>query len=247
MGTAAIVIIANVRQGKKPTARQGIAFAFVFAAIAGLATVNQRLATMFSGLVFVGVLMRMGIPAFRGVGVAVGDRSALVGAPLPVPAGGFADVTSQAGRPLPGGGSSNYVDQTPSPKASRAVRFARAQIGWPYVWGGESHAEGGFDCSGLCFAAYLSAGQRLPRTSSEQWRHNFKRVSWGHWAPGDLVFSNWPGESPSPGHVVMYAGDGQCVAAPHTGSHVQLQPVEEFRTHYIGSCRPAPGRASSLH
>ena len=29
------------------------------------------------------------------------------------------------------------------------VAAAAAQIGWPYVWGGESRAEGGFDCSGL--------------------------------------------------------------------------------------------------
>lgn len=31
------------------------------------------------------------------------------------------------------------------------VRTARTYIGKPYVWGGESDAEGGYDCSGFVF------------------------------------------------------------------------------------------------
>ena len=42
------------------------------------------------------------------------------------------------------------------------VAAAAAQIGWPYVWGGESRAEGGFDCSGLVGYAYRAAGIPLP-------------------------------------------------------------------------------------
>ena len=44
-----------------------------------------------------------------------------------------------------------------------AVAAAEAQIGWPYVWGGESRAEGGFDCSGLIDFAYAAAGARPAR------------------------------------------------------------------------------------
>ena len=43
-----------------------------------------------------------------------------------------------------------------------AVAAAEAQVGWPYVWGGESRAEGGFDCSGLVDYAYAAAGDSLP-------------------------------------------------------------------------------------
>ena len=42
------------------------------------------------------------------------------------------------------------------------VRAALAQVGWPYVWGGESRTEGGFDCSGLVDHAYARAGYQLP-------------------------------------------------------------------------------------
>jgi cell wall-associated NlpC family hydrolase len=37
-----------------------------------------------------------------------------------------------------------------------AVAFAQAQVGKPYVWGGDG--EGGFDCSGLTHTAYQAAG-----------------------------------------------------------------------------------------
>ena len=53
-----------------------------------------------------------------------------------------------------------------------AVAAAEAQIGWPYVWGGESRAEGGFDCSGLIDYAYAAAGLVLPGrpTAADLWR-----------------------------------------------------------------------------
>ena len=42
--------------------------------------------------------------------------------------------------------------------AGAVVAAAVAQLGWPYVWGGESRAEGGFDCSGLIDYALTVAG-----------------------------------------------------------------------------------------
>ena len=42
------------------------------------------------------------------------------------------------------------------------ILAAAAQLGWPYIWGGESRAEGGFDCSGLVDYAYDAAGFTLP-------------------------------------------------------------------------------------
>ena len=42
--------------------------------------------------------------------------------------------------------------------AAAVVAAATAQLGWPYLWGGESRAEGGFDCSGLVDYALAAAG-----------------------------------------------------------------------------------------
>ena len=46
------------------------------------------------------------------------------------------------------------------------VAAAEAQLGWPYVWGGESRAEGGFDCSGLVDFALASAGYPVGRLTA---------------------------------------------------------------------------------
>ena len=48
------------------------------------------------------------------------------------------------------------------PKIMQAINIAKAQIGKPYVWGAESPAEGGFDCSGLIDYAFKQAGIKIP-------------------------------------------------------------------------------------
>ena len=130
-------------------------------------------------------------------------------------------------------------DVQPSAVAQRAVALAVSQKGVPYVFGGVT--PNGFDCSGLCMWAYEGAGKSIPRTSEEQWAAGYLHVPWGQWAPGDLVFSQWPGDQASPGHVVMYIGNGDTIAAPHTGKNVEVEPVDTFAPpHYVGSVRPAP-------
>jgi NlpC/P60 family len=53
-----------------------------------------------------------------------------------------------------------------SPRAARAVAFALHQQGKPYRWGAEGpHA---FDCSGLTWAAWRTAGVAIPRTAAGQ-------------------------------------------------------------------------------
>jgi cell wall-associated NlpC family hydrolase len=105
-----------------------------------------------------------------------------------------------------------------------AVAAAEAQVGWPYVWGGESRAEGGFDCSGLIDFAYAAAGDPLPGrpTAAELWRMSRPEPADGL-APADLVFLGAP--SGAPYHVGMYVGDGVVVVAPHTGARVRFEPL----------------------
>lgn len=136
---------------------------------------------------------------------------------------------------------------TPASKiALRAVSYCRAAIGTPYVWGGIT--PNGYDCSGLCYAAYAAAGHSIPRTSEEQWAAGFMDVPWGSWAAGDLVFSQWPGDGQSPGHVVIYAGGGSTIAAPHTGTTVQWEPVSTFAAPaYVGSKRPVPLKGAQAY
>ena len=105
-----------------------------------------------------------------------------------------------------------------------AVAAAEAQVGWPYVWGGESRAEGGFDCSGLIDFAYAAAGDPLPGrpTAADLW-HDSRPVSADELVPGDLAFVGTP--SGAPHHVGMYVGGGTVVVAPHTGADVRYEPL----------------------
>src|SRR5262249_59237435 len=118
--------------------------------------------------------------------------------------------------------------------AARAIAAARAQLGKPYQWGATGPET--FDCSGLTGWAYAHAGVQLPRTSREQW-YAGPHPGLGYLQPGDLLF--WATDPANPAtihHVAIYLGDDQMLAAPHTGTVVQIQPV--YLTGYIGAVRP---------
>jgi cell wall-associated NlpC family hydrolase len=162
-----------------------------------------------------------------------GSRPAAVQAPWAVDEPGFSMGARNAIAIDLAGASAATGDA--APQALAAVAAAKRMIGEPYVWGGESRKVG-FDCSGLVQWAYERAGvTTLGRTTWDQAVQG-TAVQWGHFQPGDLIFSNWVGGH-DPEHVVMYIGDGKVVAAPHTGTDVQIQPVDVFKDHFVSARR----------
>jgi cell wall-associated NlpC family hydrolase len=122
----------------------------------------------------------------------------------------------------------------PSGAAARAVAFARAQLGRPYLWGASGPSS--YDCSGLTMAAYRSAGVWLPRVSRAQWGAG-PHVGLGGLAPGDLVFfARNPGNPSTIHHVGMYIGGGAMIEAPYSGARVRVASIG--RRDYIGAARP---------
>ncbi|MFI5808612.1 NlpC/P60 family protein [Streptomyces sp. NPDC051561] len=118
--------------------------------------------------------------------------------------------------------------------AGKAVAFARAQLGTPYVWGGDGPAEGGFDCSGLTKAAYGAAGITLPRVAQAQYQATPKVPAGQPLLPGDLVFYGTPGRIH---HVGLYIGNQQMINAPNRRSVVR---TEDYRwKDYLGATRPS--------
>ncbi|MFI5894223.1 C40 family peptidase [Actinoplanes sp. NPDC051513] len=114
------------------------------------------------------------------------------------------------------------------PKAIKALEFALAQRGDPYVWSEEG--PNAYDCSGLMWAAYRSVGFQLDRVSRDQyWQTHEKVVDRYSLLPGDLLFFSYSNSWRGIHHVAMYAGNGLMVEAPRTGLNVRLVPVRWSR------------------
>jgi len=133
----------------------------------------------------------------------------------------------------------------PGDAGAVAVQWALAQIGTPYVWGGESPGAG-FDCSGLVQAAYRAAGVTLPRVAQDQYDATPKLAAGTPVAPGDLVFF---GSGPAGvDHVGLFVGivGGRdvMVDAPYTGADVRADafpgtPGAPFGSLvFVGATRP---------
>jgi cell wall-associated NlpC family hydrolase len=117
----------------------------------------------------------------------------------------------------------------PSRRAGRAVAYARAQLGKPYIF--NTAGPKTFDCSGLTMMAWRAAGVVMDHYSGDQFTQ-FPHIPLRALQPGDLVFKG-PGGSV---HVAIYVGHGMQIAATHTGSFVLLQPVDY--AHLSGAVRP---------
>ena len=112
-------------------------------------------------------------------------------------------------------------------KVDDLVAAARAELGSPYLYGAEGPNR--FDCSGLMQYVFARIGITLPRTAAAQ---QAATTTVTNPVPGDLVFYGNPAH-----HVGLYIGGGKMIAAPHSGSVVQVQQV-------YGS--PTYGRVASL-
>lgn len=112
--------------------------------------------------------------------------------------------------------------------AAKAIAFATAQLGKPYVWG--AVGPDSYDCSGLTSKAWLAAGVPIPRTSQMQWA-GLTRVPVSAMQPGDLIIY-FSGAT----HVAIYIGDGEIIHAPRPGRTVTIAPAGSMEI--LGVVRP---------
>ncbi len=138
-------------------------------------------------------------------------------------------TTGPGGSSGGGGGTTRYRGPTGT-QAEKAVAFAYAQLGKPYVFG--ASGPNSYDCSGLTMASWASAGISIPRTSFEQWG-SLPHVPISQIQPGDILVFN--GE----GHVGLYVGGGMLIDAPHTGLNVEKVALSGwYQSSLIGAVRP---------
>ena len=104
---------------------------------------------------------------------------------------------------------------TRSARVSKVVGTAKSSLGTPYVWGGDSKADGGFDCSGLTQHSFKSVGYTLNRISIDQARQG-RYVARENLQPGDLVFYSLA-RNGRVSHVGIYIGNGKMIHSPKVG------------------------------
>ena len=113
------------------------------------------------------------------------------------------------------------------PAHARAVGFALAQLGKPYVWA--AAGPNAFDCSGLTMAAWATAGVTLVHYTGDQQTEGVA-VTPATLEPGDLVLV--PGSDPPgpgiAGHVGIYLGDGLVLSAIDPQDGVAVQTYQAF-------------------
>ncbi|MFF0051689.1 NlpC/P60 family protein [Streptomyces sp. NPDC005498] len=102
--------------------------------------------------------------------------------------------------------------------AGAAFSAGQSRVGSPYVWGATGPSS--FDCSGLTSWAYAQVGVSLPRTSQQQANIGTRIYSQSDLQVGDLVFF-----FDDLHHVGLYAGNGQVLHAPRTGTDVRYESM----------------------
>lgn len=105
---------------------------------------------------------------------------------------------------------------------------ASAYLGVPYRWGGSDRS--GMDCSGLVWRSFKDLGIDAPRVSSAQltWGQ-VRKISRADVSAGDLV-----GHFGIPGHIGVAISNTEGVFAPHTGTVVQVQNIDNVIVRAIG-------------
>lgn len=178
-----------------------------------------RSATDFGGALAT-ALGAQGLTGQSGTGLAAalggltggGDTLSSLAAALTGTAGASAltGAAGAAGTPAATGGAA-----TPGTGAA-LVESAKKYLGVPYVWGGESLAEGGLDCSGLVQLAMKDIGVDVPRVARDQMKIGTEVPSLAQALPGDLVVTR------GGGHIGIYVGDNKWIHAPYPGEKVKL-------------------------
>ncbi|USQ83060.1 NlpC/P60 family protein [Streptomyces phaeoluteigriseus] len=130
---------------------------------------------------------------------------------------GSTSTDTSSSSPSTAPSASPATDPSYATKAEKALAFARAQIGKPYVWG--ATGPDSYDCSGLTQAAWKAAGVSLPRVTYDQVNAG-TTVSLSAAQPGDLVFFY-----ADITHVGIYIGNGMMIHAPKPGAYVREESI----------------------
>lgn len=181
--------------------------------------------------------------------VQIGQKLEIPGATAPAPVSvaraSSASTRSEAPAPQPAPKPAPAPQPAPAPAPPPApasnggwkiVEVASKYLGSRYVWGGTSPS--GFDCSGLVWYVYKTAGSYVPRDLWGQLQAG-PRIRQDSLLPGDIVFfenTYTAGLS----HDGIYIGGGRFIHAASEREGVTVSSLSEsyWSARYYGASRP---------
>ena len=101
------------------------------------------------------------------------------------------------------------------------IENAKKYLGKPYVWGGESMEEGGYDCSGYAYNVLRDSGFNVNRSTADGYRSIGKKIGMENINVGDLVFY---GNGEKATHIAIYAGNGMIYESVGGSSNTKSNP-----------------------
>ena len=101
------------------------------------------------------------------------------------------------------------------------IENCKKYLGEPYVWGGESKEEGGYDCSGYAYNVLQDSGFHVGRTTADGYRSLGKEIPASERKEGDLLFF---GKGSRATHIAFYAGDGGMYESIGGSSNTKSNP-----------------------
>ena len=107
-------------------------------------------------------------------------------------------------------------------RARTAIRFAKRQLGEPYVYG--AAGPDSWDCSGLTMKSWRRAGEYLSHWSVAQY-YETTPISFSDIRRGDLLFWGDSSDPDSIYHVAMYLGNDRMIQAPRPGRSVEIVSI----------------------
>ncbi len=117
------------------------------------------------------------------------------------------------------------------PLRQKALDAAFSKIGYPYVWGGESDAEGGYDCSGLTYYVLDSVlGYPMQRVADDQAKDGrYATLAREQLLPGDpIFFYQDPSSSTYVGHAALYVGRGMFIHSTGSNAGVSVDYLSGY-------------------
>lgn len=107
-------------------------------------------------------------------------------------------------------------------RAQYFINAFKELIDSPYVWGGESMAEGGYDCSGALYAAANRAGYKVSRLTAQSYSSIGKKIPVGSQMPGDCLFFGSSVNHIT--HCALYIGNGLMIESRGSKQNTKNNP-----------------------